>query len=61
MKISEERLMQAYRAVRGPIVDLRVDLLNERYQGTRIDHRIAQLELQIWHGIKKALNINEGK
>ena len=57
MKISEKRFIKLYRAISGPIMDLRVK--QSMVDVIDIDKELFMLENRIYEEVKEALNLTK--
>lgn len=58
MKMSQERVNAAYKAIHDVIMDTRIALSKDGLSAKH-DVAVAQLEMDIWQRLKTALNIQE--
>ncbi len=65
MQMSKKRKTQLYNAISDPIMRVRIIVQGqERYYGVlqrkTVDGLLCKLEREIWHEVKKALDLNDG-
>lgn len=62
MRLSEQRKIEAYRAIADSITDLRVRYYRESMlHAKQVDKDLFVLEMEIWRKLRLALNIQESR
>jgi len=60
MRMSEKKRMELYNAISERIMGFRIGIkTNPPTNDNSLDDRLFRLELDIWKGLKKSLNIEE--
>lgn len=57
MKLSEQRRAALYKAIRDPIMEARIAIVQRQMKGEELDQRLFLLEQEIWESVKQSLKL----